>query len=236
MSLRILTLNIWRMYEWDQRMPLVVDFIQKNHPDVIMFQEAQLDWRISPLNQVEQLNAKLNYPYSVFSPTNLRNSERGEVVDPPSQFGHGILSKYPITSLEQLLLTQLPGDKDRRTLLNFDIETKNGNQYLSSVHFSNSDAWAEAHFKETMAYLRKSGKSRILAGDFNIFNLSNYRNVYTHSYNSTADAFDYKSYPDRDGTLDYILIPKAYSFKSFVCANEPLSDHRALLAEIDCPL
>jgi endonuclease/exonuclease/phosphatase family metal-dependent hydrolase len=42
----------------------------------------------------------------------------------------------------------------------------------------------------------------------------------------------YLSYPPANYTLDYILIPKKFKFKSFDCLGENLSDHKALVAEI----
>ena len=43
----------------------------------------------------------------------------------------------------------------------------------------------------------------------------------------------YISYPKGNFTLDYILIPKKYKFKNLKCEGKNLSDHRALIAEIN---
>ena len=185
------------------------------------------------MNQVAELNELLGYPYAVFAPTGLRHKQRGEAVVPPSQLGHGVLSQYPIIGLEQLFLTQAEGDADIRTLLNVDIKTPEGVRYFSSIHFSNSDSGSVAHFREMLSMLKLSGKPRVLAGDFNIFNLSQLKNEYGAEYSSSADVFSYISYPERQGTLDYILLPKGCIFSAFECVDEPLSDHRALVADVE---
>ena len=41
------------------------------------------------------------------------------------------------------------------------------------------------------------------------------------------------SYPIRKWTLDYVLIPKKYKFKSFECMGKGLSDHKALVTEVE---
>ena len=87
MPLSILTLNLWRFYNWQAREPKIIAAIERFQPDLILFQEAQLDWWISPKNQVEILREKLGYQFSLFTSCGQRTNQQGKEVIPPAQLG-----------------------------------------------------------------------------------------------------------------------------------------------------
>ena len=69
-------------------------------------------------------------------------------------------------------------------------------------------------------------------GDFNIYTIAKYKETYGNQYVSSSELYNYASYPNDKASLDYILLPKQYEFKSFNCQPEYVSDHRMIVAEI----
>ncbi|MDA3836700.1 MAG: hypothetical protein PF542_03690 [Nanoarchaeota archaeon] len=73
----------------------------------------------------------------------------------------------------------------------------------------------------------------IIVGDFNMYHIGHLRDLTGDGY---KNSYDYKkciSYPATKYTLDYIVIPKKYTFKSFKCIGNNLSGHKALVIEIN---
>lgn len=227
-----MTLNLWRQYRWPERLPAVARVIKGRQPDVVVLQEVQLDWRKSPLNQVEQLNRLLHFPYSLFIPSAQHNPQKGSLAVPPAQLGHGILSRFPVKRVEQLFLSQTKGES-QRILLNFDVELAGERYPFSSIQFSDSPAGAEANLKEVLAMLALQGERRILAGGFNVVDLEKYRELYSKEYVASPEYFTYQSYPSEKTSLDHLLLPREYRFSSFECVPEKVSGHRALVARVE---
>jgi endonuclease/exonuclease/phosphatase family metal-dependent hydrolase len=87
--------------------------------------------------------------------------------------------------------------------------------------------------------LRK--EKRIMVGDFNLFKMSEYEDIFK-GYNLSYNFKKYQSFKEgyengkmikKDGTLDYMLIPNNYEFKLLEALEEYLSDHNALYAEVE---
>lgn len=76
MNLKIISLNIWRYYEWNSRKNLLIKYIEDKNPDIIFLQETIYDPTVSLKNQTQEINDILNYPYYLFSSTGLKNSQR----------------------------------------------------------------------------------------------------------------------------------------------------------------
>ena len=57
-SLKIVTLNLWRYYDWEKRKDKVIDFLKKQEADIVFLQEAAYDERLKDKwsNQVEEIN------------------------------------------------------------------------------------------------------------------------------------------------------------------------------------
>jgi hypothetical protein len=75
-----------------------------------------------------------------------------------------------------------------------------------------------------------------MAGDFNIYDIAKYKELYTDKYVSSSEEYAYVSYPDDKASLDYILLPKRYKFENFTCRPEYVSDHKMLVAKIAGPI
>jgi endonuclease/exonuclease/phosphatase family metal-dependent hydrolase len=225
--LTIVSLNLWRFHDWEKRFPAIVTLLKELNPDIILTQETQLDIVHNSRNQIEILNEALAYPHAHFALADVKTTRKGVPLPHPVDHGHGILSRFPFTP-EIIKLTKAADDKEQRILLRCEVVLESRTQIVTNVHFSNSDAWAEAHFREAMPFLKQS----IVAGDFNIRDLSKYRDVYAESHRSSADEFNYVSYPEDGVSYDYVLIPKEYTFTSFECRAEYVSDHRMLISNI----
>ena len=95
--MKILSLNLWRYYDWENRFENIVNSILEKEPDVIFLQEVQLDKEKSLFSQVEILKKELGeYKYSIFSTIVIKTHQRGKELKNPIQHGMAILSKYPI--------------------------------------------------------------------------------------------------------------------------------------------
>lgn len=231
MSITIVSLNLWRFYDWEKRFPEIIRVLKEINPDVICTQETQKNIAISPLNQIDILNNELKYPHSDFAVADIKHQQKGEPLKYPVDHGLGILSRFPITT-KVLPLTKAVDDKEQRILLNCQVVGDDQVYNITNLHFSNSDRWAEDHFKETLEILRDNNLASILVGDFNIFNISKYKEIYGQEYIASSELFDYISYPKDNASLDYILLPNSYQFESFECRLEYLSDHRMIVAKI----
>ena len=60
MQLKLLTLNLWRYYDFENRIDNIISEIKKLQPDIIFFQEVHIDETISYFSQVELIKEKLN--------------------------------------------------------------------------------------------------------------------------------------------------------------------------------
>ena len=101
------------------------------------------------------------------------------------------------------------------------------------VHFSNKDLQSLLHLIETLKYIKKKKIKPIIVGDFNIKNSNYLHDLTEDEYKSSMKFKKYSSYPPANYTLDYIIIPKGFIFKSLRCIGSGLSDHKALVTEIE---
>ena len=94
--------------------------------------------------------------------------------------------------------------------------------------------------KEFINFLDLRNEKRIMVGDFNLFNMREYKNIFKgyklsydfKKYLSFKEAYENGKKIKKDGTLDYALIPDNYEFKKVDILEEYLSDHNALYIEI----
>lgn len=232
MKLKILNLNIWNYNDWDKRKPKIISFIKKHNPDIVALQETRDDVRFNKKgdNQAKQLNRKLKYSYLAFYPVSDKRKERPEKYQQYCIEGTAVLSRYPIIKVEKEKLKKHPDDRYTCGNLYVRIKAEKIIDFLV-VHFSNSDLFSRLHLTETLKQIRKKKIKPIIAGDFNIWKSKSLNKLTSKDYISSLSYKKYISYPPRKWTLDYILIPKEYKFKSLKCEGN-VSDHKALIAEV----
>jgi endonuclease/exonuclease/phosphatase family metal-dependent hydrolase len=232
--MKILNLNIWNYNDWGKRKPKILSFIRKNKPDIIALQEVRDDAKFNKKgdNQAKQINRELNYPYYAFYPVTDKQKERPEKYKNYCIEGTAVLSKFPIIKIERKKLEK--HKDDRYTCGNLYVKIKAEKTIdLIVVHFSNSNYFSLLHLLETLKEIKKKKINPIIVGDFNIIDSYVLHDLTEGEYKSSLKFKKYISYPPANYTLDYILIPKNFKFKSFQCLGDDLSDHKALLAEIE---
>ena len=225
------SLNLWCFYDWGIRLPVIVKLLKKVQPDILFTQETQRNIATDPRSQIEIINAELGYPYFIFAPADIKLKQKGEVYEFLVEHGLGILSKWPITT-ETIQLVKAQDDKEKRITLLCMVDINNTKHTLLNLHFSNSNIWAENHFKETLQILNQKNLNPIWAGDFNIYDIVKYKDLYGDRYTSSSEQYDYISYPNDNAPLDYVLLPRRYEFENFECYPEYISDHRIIVARI----
>lgn len=125
--MRFVTYNI-RLGK-QQGVEAIADAIRDQEPDVLAIQEVGLNWTMGPEGDTTaRLSELLDLPYHEFSHALDENG---------GQYGHALLSRFPITSSERI---ELPREVDEpRTMLKSEIEIPDGRLTVISTHLSYID-------------------------------------------------------------------------------------------------
>ncbi len=225
-------MNIHNYHHFAERKPKIVTLIKEYDPDIVALQEIRDDRAKNKagMDQAKQLNNELNFKYFKFLRVNNRNKVKDLINIPLCYEGLAILSKFPFSS-NKIILKKHSEDTYSRKILVANI--KMGSQIIPVwvVHFSNSDLFARLHAEETLIYAKSI--QPIILGDFNIkYPLEVKKLAEENNYISSSN-YDYISFPEDNCSYDYIFIPQKYSFLSFKCIPQDVSDHKALFAEIN---
>jgi len=227
--MKITSLNLQEFKDWESRQPIIIDYLQTESPDIILFQEVVFLPDTSPYNQAQVLNETLGYPVEQSAVTRLQPSHAHETY----REGLAALSRYPVVKSDTIILKQASGDEHNRIIQLLDIDIDGSILKIANIHFSITDItdFATAHLEETLEILKSRGEKRIIAGDFNLSFLEDSFELWGDEYRSSTDQ-PYVTFPRLDKRVDYFLIPKEYSFISISTSGDGLSDHRALTADI----
>ncbi len=229
MQITIASLNLAGFKDWQSREQKIAAFLNEAMPDVMLLQEVHLDASVSPLNQAASINSLLSQPfmYSQTTISKFYQTSSGRTY----REGLAVLSHFPIENSEVLVLNKQPDDKHSRIVQNVDVSIEGRKIELSNIHLSSND-YAPEQLVELLAILKSRDETRIIAGDFNIFQLQDYAQLYGGEYMASIDFKNYVSFPSEGNTLDYVLTPKTMPISSLE-AVDGLSDHNALLFSID---
>lgn len=235
MKLKILNLNLWNYNDWEKRKPKIINFIKETNPDIIALQEIRDDIEFNKKgnHQGKQLKEELNYEYMAFFQTTDKRKERPEKYKHYCVEGTALISKYPIIKIEKEKLKKHPDDIYHCGNLFAKVKVKNKIVDFVVVHFSNNDLFSLLHLIETLNQIKEKKIKPLIAGDFNMYH-SDWLDMLTKDdFKSSLNYKKYLSFPLRNWTLDYVLIPKKYKFKSLKCVGKGLSDHKALVVEVE---
>jgi endonuclease/exonuclease/phosphatase family metal-dependent hydrolase len=231
--LKLMTLNLWCYFDWENRKNNITSVIKKLNPDIIALQEVQTNHSFSAWPQSNIIADSCGFKYRVFAPTYRRDGQidkNGDMTQETS-YGLALISKYPVISSETYFLRQHPDHDEACSVLFVTLAVDSKEIVLCNVHFGNSDLFSDLHLNELMDLCEERKICPILLGDFNHFNLSVYKTTRLKDYSITTDVAEYISIPKNNGTLDYIVVPAdIYSIQSVVCPSEYVSDHRAVFA------
>ena len=241
MEIKILTINAWRYYKWEERKEKFINFLNEQKADVIFFQEIAYDERLRNKwdNQVEEVNEQLKFPHSVFG--NLMKMEKwhDKLIDWIMSYGFGILSKYPIKRSEVVILPSVEKNK-KFGFMHIIIKTPEGDIDLIDVHFENTNKGSKEQLKQTLEWCEEKKIKPIIAGDFNMKIIENLKEVANKNYYISYLIKPYKSFmPTAFShnkipiTLDYILVHKdQFEMTEVKCINNRISDHNPVVAKI----
>lgn len=228
--MKLTTLNLQGLIDWNDRKPEIVTYLTATKPDIIVFQEVVYIPTVSPYTQVQLLNTELGYAFEHSAVTRLQPSHQYPVF----REGLAMLSNYPVLSTDTIVLQKAEGDEHNRIVQLIDIDVNGAIVKLANVHFSLSDTidYATGHLKETLEILKMRGEERIIAGDFNLDHLESVAELWNDLYEATTKV-PYISYPTMNKRNDYVLVPKVYNFTDLSTSGDSLSDHRAVTIKID---
>ncbi|WP_382305811.1 endonuclease/exonuclease/phosphatase family protein [Herbiconiux sp. UC225_62] len=227
--MKIVSLNLRGFFDWPERLPLVVAYLQAERPDVVMLQEVVYLPDVSPFTQLDQLNDQLGFPFRHSSVSRLQSSPQGAYRE-----GLAVLSRLPVTQSETLILLHEEGDPHNRLVQFFDVDAGAGTVWrLANVHLSVRDDFALHQLDEVLGILKARGEKRIVGGDFNIDHLEGRARRWRDDYVLSSETKHYVSFAGSNQANDYFLVPREYALRSLTLSPDGLSDHRALTVEID---
>ena len=242
MKLKVMTNNIWRYYEWENRKEKLIAFLKEQDADIVFLQEAVYDERKEWENQVHEINEELNYKDFVFGKLTQLTKWHKEPINWIMFMGLGVLSKFHIKSSEVIPLPiyREYGDKKQLGFQHVVIETPEGDVDLINVHFSNNNKSARLHLQETLRWCKERSINPIIAGDFNIKIVEHLLEEVQEEYEVSYVIKPYKSfYPtefshDKEPiTLDYIIAHKdKFQMTDVKCINTDISDHKPVIATV----
>ncbi|VVB83832.1 Endonuclease/Exonuclease/phosphatase family protein [uncultured archaeon] len=240
MKLKIITINVWRYYEWENRKQKLIDFLKKENIDIVLFQEAASSKKSNWENQIEEINEKASYEFSAFEKLVKMTKWHEKPIDYEMYYGFGILSKYKIKKTELIKLKHVIKDKDFG-FMHISIEIEGEDIDLLSVHFENTDEGSKQQLKETLEWCNKNKISSIIAGDFNMKDVKTLKEITGEDYEISYFIKPYFSFMPTEFsnnkepiTLDYIIAKKSkFKIADVKCIEDSPSDHRPIICIIE---
>ncbi|MEO6109668.1 MAG: endonuclease/exonuclease/phosphatase family protein [Candidatus Saccharimonadales bacterium] len=224
--MKLTSLNLQAFINWKKREPHILRYLKNEAPDIIFFQEVVFLPEVSPNNQAVLLNRYLHYEHEQSVISRLQTSP----IYKNYREGLAVLSKFPITTSETLVLNQDPLDHLQRIVQLFDIQYHGQIIKFANVHFSENPEMAYDHLDELLHILESRHEQRIIVGDFNMPDLKHV-GLWQGKYLASTSQ-PYISKPENNMRIDYVLIPKADLILDVSLSDDTLSDHRALTLDI----
>ena len=225
--MRITTLNLRGFFDWTHRLPVLVDFLRRTDPDVLLLQEVVYLPEESPFTTAELLNRELGLPFRHEAVTRL---QRGRVRAVYRE-GLAVLTRVPVTASQALALQHEAGDPHHRIVQFVDLAADDGPRPHANVHLTLRDHFALRHLGEVLGMLRAKGERRIIGGDFNVDHLERHAELWDDAV-LTSEVRPYESHPSSAENDDYFLVPTAFTIDDLRVSGDDLSDHRAVTVEL----
>lgn len=225
--MKVTTLNLAGYKNWAEREQGIVSYLDVTNSDIVFLQEVKFDREYSPHPQSHYVNNKLPTPYPYTHTSVSRYYMQSDGIE--SREGLAVLSRHPITNSETLVLTKKPDDKHTRIIQTVEVSINNRVISYTNVHFSNNQ-YSNEQLAETLQIIKNTERKSVVLGDFNIFDMQTVRDLYSPDYTASTDFSEYISFPTDSATLDYILMPRDYTFTS-LSVGKNLSDHNAITFE-----
>ena len=234
MNISVSSLNAQGFFDWNDRKGAIVDYYTDQNPDIIFLQEVTYIPEESPYTQASLMRKMLPlYGYESSSVSRLQDSPHY----PQYREGLAVISKFPISYSETLVLKRDPNDEHLRLVQLVDVVIEGRIVKFANIHFSITDQtekYAREQLKEVCEILSVRGERRIMCGDFNMKDITIHRDLWQDDYVAPHDQ-KLVTYPAEDKQVDYFLVPKDFVIKAIDVSVDGLSDHRALTATIVVP-
>ncbi|HEY4269361.1 MAG TPA: endonuclease/exonuclease/phosphatase family protein [Galbitalea sp.] len=227
--MKIISLNLRGFFDWEAREPLILEYLRREQPEVLLLQEVVFLPDQSPFAQVDLLNQAAGFPHRHSSISRLQGSKQFG----PYREGLAVLSQLPVTGSETVILLHEQDDPHNRLVQFFEIEDAAGSAWkFANVHLSVRDDYALIHLEEVLGILKARGEKRIIGGDFNMNHLERHANLWKGEYVLTTEIEHYVSFAGSHQANDYFLVPTEYALGRIELSEDGLSDHRALAVEV----
>lgn len=224
--MKLTSLNLQGQHNWGERESAIIHHLHEEQSDVIFFQEVVYLPEQSAYTQPTLLNHHLKYPYIQSVVSRLQVGEH----HPFYREGLAVLSKFPITASETLVLKQDPNDHLQRIVQLFDIEYHDYTVKFANIHFSQNPELAYDNLDELLQIIKSRKEKRIIMGDFNMPDLK-HNLLWQEDYSASISDY-YISFPTNNARIDFVLTPKSDTIVEVSLSPDGLSDHRALTANI----
>lgn len=155
-ELKVMTYNI--MHAGMDSLQHFGEYINGQRPDIVFLQEVDINTK----RQNRHSMAELGYQTKMFTAFGKSIPLTG------GYYGLGILSRYPIVSMERILLPMLETGREQRSLLKAVIELDNGRRVcVACTHLDLKADVRVAQVEHINKVLKETGLPVIVAGDFN---------------------------------------------------------------------
>ena len=241
MELKILTLNIWRYFDWEKRKEKAINFLKKQKADIVFLQEAAYDERLKDKwqNQLAEINESLHYKNTFYGKLRDMLKWHDKPIDWKMHYGLGILTNCPIIKKELVILPHIELDKNFG-FLHAKVKMLRGVIDVINVHLENRSAGSKAQLCYILNWCKSRNIKPIIAGDFNMLITDNMKELAAKDYHISYFIKPYLSFMPAPHTttkvpitLDYIIAHKdVFEMKDVKCIKTKISDHYPVTAAI----
>lgn len=74
--MKIVSLNLRGFFDWEARMPLILRYLEREQPEVVLLQEVVYLPEVSPFSQLDLLNQAAGFPHLHSSISRCRQPRR----------------------------------------------------------------------------------------------------------------------------------------------------------------
>ena len=191
----------------------IAKLIVQYSPDIIGLQEVDnMADRTGKVDQIKLLSELTGYPYYQF--TKAINIKGGE-------YGHAILSRYPIVSHDVVVLPAFKSGQEQRALSHAVIDVNGKLVNFYNTHINSGKDGTSADVFSRIGNATAGVESAILTGDFN----SNYKDGFFAAL-KTFKFINHGNYLTTAGSsIDNIGYTKDFTVELYGVASEDYSDH-----------
>lgn len=239
-NLSIMNFNVrlFNLYNWIPKANIekdIVDFIKKEQPDIVSFQEYHLHENVDL--------SFYKYKFEKLSGNKMK-------------YGQAIFSNYPIinsgfidfpNSANNAIYADIVKGKDTIRVYNVHLQSSGINPNAENLKKEDSDRLLkritetfklqELQAEQFIEHKESSPYKMIICGDFNNTSYSfvyrkikgDLQDTFEEAGNGFGRTFDFKYFPVR---IDFILADESFKINGFKTYDKKLSDHYPILAKI----